>query len=67
MKPGFTLNEHTDEKRLGVLRERRDHIHNQLMELLDKLYIINYEIREMEKWHAPSSTTPTAGSAPPKW
>jgi hypothetical protein len=49
MKPGFTLNEHTDEKRLGVLRERRDHIHNQLMELLDKLYIINYEIREMEK------------------
>ena len=43
--PGFTLNAvKNPEARLNALRQRRDHIENQIEELHDKLGIIDGEI-----------------------
>ena len=46
--PGFTLNSIKDPAaRLNALRQKRDHIQNQIEELYDKLEIIDGEIVEI--------------------
>jgi len=44
---GFTINAKTGEARLNALRQRRDHIENQIQELHDKLYVIDAEIVDL--------------------
>ena len=48
LHPGFTLNAiKSPEARMNALRQRRDHIENQIEELHDKLSIIDGEIIEL--------------------
>jgi hypothetical protein len=46
---GFTVNTQPPANKLRMLRERRQHLEDTIRQMQDALYIIEYEIMELDK------------------